>query len=86
MLEQGTYHGHEVTEVMFNGLLHGGIGTAIIGVFILVLGHIVVLLLGVTSAGLQGIRLEYVEFFNKFYEGGGREFSPFGHERASDDD
>ncbi|WP_254762162.1 V-type ATP synthase subunit I [Natrinema marinum] len=85
MLEQGTYHGHEVTEVMFGGLLHGGIVLAIIGVFILVLGHIVVLLLGVTSAGLQGIRLEYVEFFNKFYEGGGRAFEPFGGIRSDDD-
>ncbi len=85
MLEQGTYHGHEVTEVMFGGLLHGGILLAIIGVFILVLGHIVVLLLGVTSAGLQGIRLEYVEFFNKFYEGGGRVFEPFGGIRSDDD-
>ncbi|MDS0476658.1 V-type ATP synthase subunit I [Natrinema sp. 1APR25-10V2] len=85
MLEKGTYHGHEVTEVMFGGLLHGGIALAIIGVFILVLGHIVVLLLGVTSAGLQGIRLEYVEFFNKFYEGGGRVFEPFGGIRSDDD-
>ncbi|ELY68789.1 V-type ATPase 116 kDa subunit [Natrinema versiforme JCM 10478] len=78
MLEQGTYHGHEVTEVMFGGLLHGGIGLTLLGVIVLVLGHIVVLLLGITSAGLQGIRLEYVEFFNRFYEGGGRTFEPFG--------
>jgi V/A-type H+-transporting ATPase subunit I len=27
------------------------------------------------------VRLEYVEFFGKFYEGGGREYTPFGHER-----
>ncbi|SNZ16150.1 V/A-type H+-transporting ATPase subunit I [Natronoarchaeum philippinense] len=75
------YHGHEVTEIMFGGLLHGGIASAVAGVFILVIGHLVVLLLGVTSAGLQGIRLEYVEFFDKFYEGGGRVFSPFGYDR-----
>lgn len=85
MLEQGTYHGYEVSEVMFGGLLHGGILMAIIGVFVLVLGHVVVLLLGITSAGLQGIRLEYVEFFNRFYEGGGRKFEPFGRERIDDD-
>jgi len=75
------YHGAEVSEVMFGGLLHGGLPFAIAGVFILVIGHLVVLLLGVTSAGLQGIRLEYVEFFDKFYEGGGRVFSPFGYDR-----
>ncbi|MBZ6495583.1 V-type ATP synthase subunit I [Natrinema longum] len=85
MLEQGTYHGHEVSEVMFGGLLHGGLVMAILGVVILVVGHIVVLLLGITSAGLQGIRLEYVEFFNRFYEGGGRTFEPFGGIRSDDD-
>ncbi|WP_408956942.1 V-type ATP synthase subunit I [Natrinema sp. 74] len=85
MLHEGTYHGHEVTEVMFGGLLHGGIVMALIGVIILVLGHVVVLLLGITSAGLQGIRLEYVEFFNRFYEGGGRAFEPFGGIRSDDD-
>ncbi len=82
MPEQGSmYHGHEVTEIMFGGLLHGGIGMALVGVLILVVGHIAVLLLGVTSAGLQGIRLEYVEFFDKFYDGDGRAFEPFGYER-----
>ncbi len=76
------HHGHEVTEIMFGGLLHGGIGMALIGVLILVVGHFAVLLLGVTSAGLQGIRLEYVEFFDKFYDGDGRAFEPFGYERT----
>ncbi|MFB6218016.1 MAG: V-type ATPase 116kDa subunit family protein, partial [Halobacteriaceae archaeon] len=37
---------------------------------------------GVTSAGLQAVRLEYVEFFGKFYEGGGTEYEPFGYERT----
>jgi V/A-type H+-transporting ATPase subunit I len=41
----------------------------------------VVLALGVTSAGLQAVRLEYVEFFQKFFEGGGEEYRPFGYER-----
>jgi V/A-type H+-transporting ATPase subunit I len=72
-----------VTEgtVMFPGLIHGGIAGVLGGIVILVLGHLLVLALGVTSAGLQAIRLEYVEFFGKFYEGGGRPFQPFGKER-----
>ncbi|WP_135821549.1 V-type ATP synthase subunit I [Halostella litorea] len=81
MLHEGTYHGHEVTEVMFEGLMHMGVGGVIAGAVVFVVGHLIVLLLGVTSAGLQGIRLEYVEFFDKFYEGGGRVFEPFGYER-----
>jgi len=86
-LEQGTYHGHEVTEVMFGGLLHGGIAAALGGIVILVIGHLLVLALGITSAGLQAVRLEYVEFFGKFYEGGGDEYQPFGYEtRFAGDD
>jgi len=81
MLEQGTYHGHEVTEVMFSGLMHSGIAGVVGGLLVLVLGHILVLVLGVTSAGLQGVRLEYVEFFGKFFEGGGKQYNPFGYER-----
>ncbi|MFC6863787.1 V-type ATP synthase subunit I [Halomicroarcula sp. GCM10025817] len=81
-LEQGTYHGHEVTEVMFGGLMHSGIAGVIGGLLVLVIGHLLVLVLGITSAGLQGVRLEYVEFFGKFYEGGGKPYNPFGYERT----
>ncbi|AXG09150.1 V-type ATP synthase subunit I [Haloplanus rubicundus] len=75
------YHGHEVTEIMFGGLVHSGPAMLIVGLLVLVLGHALVLALGVTSAGLQAVRLEYVEFFGKFYGGGGREYEPFGYER-----
>ncbi|MFD1598038.1 V-type ATP synthase subunit I [Halobellus rarus] len=76
-----SYHGYEVTEIMFGGLVHGDAATILIGLLVLVFGHVLVLALGVTSAGLQAVRLEYVEFFNKFFEGGGREYEPFGYER-----
>ncbi|MDR9380653.1 MAG: V-type ATP synthase subunit I [Natronomonas sp.] len=73
-------------DIMFSGLLNGAEGAMFVvailaGALIFVVGHVLVLLLGITSAGLQGIRLEYVEFFNKFYEGGGKPYSPFGYER-----
>jgi len=82
MPEVGTMaHGHEVTEIMFGGLVHGGTATVLLGLFVLVVGHLLVLALGVTSAGLQAVRLEYVEFFNKFFDGGGRKYDPFGYDR-----
>ncbi|MFW5956856.1 MAG: V-type ATP synthase subunit I [Natronomonas sp.] len=79
-------------EILFPGLLTDASGAMfvvaiLVGGLIFVLGHVIVLLLGITAAGLQGIRLEYVEFFGKFYEGGGKPYSPFGFERqfTSDD-
>ena len=58
-----------------------GIAAIAGAVIIAVAGHVVVLLLGITAAGIQGIRLEYVEFFGKFYEGGGDPYTPFGYDR-----
>ncbi|WP_224270337.1 V-type ATP synthase subunit I [Haloprofundus salinisoli] len=67
--------------IMFGGLFHGGAALFLVGIVVLILGHALVLTLGITSAGLQAVRLEYVEFFGKFYEGGGREYEPFGYDR-----
>ncbi|MFC4359549.1 V-type ATP synthase subunit I [Halobium salinum] len=75
------YHGYEVSGVLFPGLVHGGVAMLLVGILVLVLGHLLVLVLGITSAGLQAVRLEYVEFFGKFFEGGGRPYSPFGYDR-----
>ncbi len=82
----GEASSHAVEEygqeaLMFPGLFEMGVVGMIGGVVVLVVGHILVLALGVTSAGLQGVRLEYVEFFGKFYEGGGETYEPFGFER-----
>ena len=76
----GAIHG----EMIFPGLIHPasfGIAGLIGGIIILVIGHGIVLALGVTSAGLQSIRLEYVEFFQKFYAGGGIKYTPFGQNK-----
>ncbi|MDF9744881.1 V-type ATP synthase subunit I [Natrinema salsiterrestre] len=80
-----TEYGGEA-EVIFGGLMHSGTAALLGGLVILVVGHIVVLVLGVTSAGLQAVRLEYVEFFNKFYEGGGENYEPFGTDRNHTED
>ena len=72
----------EGADIMFAGLTTSGTTGLIAGALVLLVGHTVVLALGVTSAGLQAVRLEYVEFFGKFYEGGGRQYLPFGYERT----
>jgi len=49
-------------------------------VLILVLGHIGNLLINALSGFIHTARLQFVEFFTKFYEGGGRKFEPLRRE------
>ena len=50
----------------------GGVFASIIVVF----GNILIVALEGLIVFIQTLRLEYYEFFSKFYQGGGREFSP----------
>ncbi|MEN6395654.1 MAG: V-type ATP synthase subunit I [Methanoregula sp.] len=63
-----------------------GIIMIIVGVLIFLLGHAFNLALGLLDGGLHSIRLHYVEFFTKFYKGGGRKYIPFGMKRRFTED
>jgi V/A-type H+-transporting ATPase subunit I len=69
-----------VNEFAFE-MFHGGIGSIIGAVFILLFGHIINMALGLIGPFLHSLRLHYVEFFTKFYHGGGQPFKPFGEEK-----
>jgi V/A-type H+-transporting ATPase subunit I len=43
--------------------------------------HAMIPFLGLIAAGLHSLRLQYYEFFTKFFQGGGSPFIPFGYER-----
>ena len=49
----------------------------IVTIIIVIFAHLINLGLQALGAGIHSLRLQYVEFFNRFYEGGGTEFSPF---------
>jgi len=53
-----------------------GVGIALM-IFILIIGHLFNLVLGVLGAFIHSVRLQLVEFFGKFYEGSGQQFQPF---------
>lgn len=57
--------------------LSGAFGIAIIGIIVGVLLHALNVALAMFSPSIHSIRLHLVEFFSKFYEGGGVVYKPF---------
>ena len=49
-------------------------------VIILILGHLGNIAINTLSGFIHTARLQFVEFFGKFYQGGGKSFTPFRHE------
>ncbi|MEA4966183.1 MAG: V-type ATP synthase subunit I [Oscillospiraceae bacterium] len=58
-------------------MLGGGVLGAIVFIVVFVAGHLMNLAINMLGAYVHTCRLQYVEFYGKFYEGGGREFHPF---------
>jgi V/A-type H+/Na+-transporting ATPase subunit I len=54
-----------------------GISFFIIGPIFFIIIHIFNLLLSLLGAYVHSLRLQYVEFFGKFYSGGGKPYEPF---------
>lgn len=70
-----------VISSVFNeiGTIAGnGVVGIILFVLVFVIGHTMNILINALGAYVHTNRLQYVEFFGKFYSGGGRAFTPFG--------
>ncbi len=65
----------------FNAIGTGMLGSAlgnVLGVAVILIGHSFNVAMGALSAYIHDVRLQYVEYFGKFYEGDGIAFEPFG--------
>lgn len=76
------YIASTVNLIAFEMILpQGGIMAAVGAIIVFIFGHALNTVLSIIAPGLHALRLQYVEFFTKFYEGGGRKYNPFGYIR-----
>ena len=59
------------------GMVQGSVIGFILSLVIYIVGHVFNLVLGLLSASGHSCRLQYIVFYGKFYEGGGKLFKPF---------
>lgn len=72
-----------VIAMVFNnvaGMFMGSVVGTIAGIVVLVVGHVFNLGINVLGAYVHTCRLQYIEFFGKFYEDGGKPFEPLNRE------
>lgn len=70
--------GLSMAVIMLSEMVHSLPGGIVMKGIILIIGNIVIVCLEGLIVFIQTLRLEYYEFFGKFYKGGGNEFKPVG--------
>ncbi len=67
-----------VSQYAIEFITGGNAGLAILGVILMLVGHAFNLAIGLLGAYIHDARLQYVEFYGRFYEGEGELFTPLG--------
>lgn len=70
--------GLSMAVIMLSEMVHSLPGGIVMKGIILVVGNVVIVCLEGLIVFIQTLRLEYYEFFGKFYKGGGNAFKPVG--------
>jgi V/A-type H+-transporting ATPase subunit I len=66
----------------FTPSLSGGIAWFVISIVFFIVLHFLNMIVSMFEGAVQGARLNFIEFFTKFYTGGGIKFKPFGSKRV----
>ncbi|MDO9518103.1 MAG: V-type ATP synthase subunit I [Methanosarcinaceae archaeon] len=76
------YIASTVNQIAFDMVMPESFGPmTIFAILIFLFGHALNTVLSIIAPGLHSLRLQYVEFFTKFYKGGGIKYNPFGYIR-----
>ena len=65
------------TMNLLAGMIQGSVIGFILSLLVYLVGHVFNFVMSMLSAYVHDGRLQYIEFFGKFYEGGGYLFEPF---------
>ena len=67
-----------VSKYSIQFITGGNVAFAILGVVLMVVGHVFNIAIGLLGAYIHDARLQYVEFYGRFYTGEGELFTPLG--------
>ena len=70
-----------ISQYAVDFITGGNIVFAVLGVFLMVVGHVFNLAMGLLGAYIHDARLQYVEFYGRFYHGEGELFTPLGSKK-----
>jgi V/A-type H+-transporting ATPase subunit I len=65
------------TFVLADKVVGASAGGGVPRLLVIILGNLIAIILEGIIAAVQAMRLEYYEFFSKFFPGGGEKFKPF---------